>query len=194
MVGLIHNGENRYFAGNEFADIGSSAAVAQRRSLITGILRCQDNNRKLIIHQRCWSMLELTSRVAFGMDVGNLFELQRAFQGNGIVNVAPDEDEVLVFVELRSVFAARFVCGKCRLDMIRQIFQVIEREALRGAQRSTHLREVSRKQKQSRQLSREALGCGNGYLLTGMGQKGGIRKPRKRRFWHIANGKRASMF
>ena len=40
-------------------------------------------------------MLHLAGGVAFGVDVGDLLELERAFEGDGIVDAAAEEEEVV---------------------------------------------------------------------------------------------------
>ena len=39
-------------------------------------------------------MLHLAGGVAFGVDVGDLLELERAFEGDGVVDAAAEEEEV----------------------------------------------------------------------------------------------------
>ena len=43
-------------------------------------------------------MLHLAGRIPLGVDVGDLLQLQRAFQRDRIVNAAPEEEEILRFV------------------------------------------------------------------------------------------------
>ena len=42
-----------------------------------------DEHRKLILDERDRAMLEFSSREAFGMDVGQLFQLEGAFEATG---------------------------------------------------------------------------------------------------------------
>ena len=44
-------------------------------------------------------MLHLAGRVAFGVDVADLFQLERPLQGDGVVDAPPQEEEVLAVVE-----------------------------------------------------------------------------------------------
>ena len=48
-------------------------------------------------------MLQLTGCVGFGVDVGDLLQLQRRFQANGIVEVAADEENGVVVEELGGI-------------------------------------------------------------------------------------------
>ena len=38
-------------------------------------------------------MLELAGSIRFGMNVGDFLELERGFERNGVVDVAPDKEE-----------------------------------------------------------------------------------------------------
>ena len=44
-------------------------------------------------------MLHLAGGVAFGVDVGDLLEFERAFEGDGVVDAAAEEEEVVGGVE-----------------------------------------------------------------------------------------------
>jgi hypothetical protein len=44
-------------------------------------------------------VLHLAGGVAFGVDVGDFFQLERAFEGDGVVDAAAEEEEVVGGVE-----------------------------------------------------------------------------------------------
>ena len=46
------------------------------------------------------AVLELAAGVAFGVEIGGLLELEGAFAGDGVVNAAAEEEEVLGFAVL----------------------------------------------------------------------------------------------
>ena len=51
----------------------------------------------VFVDQRDGAVLQLAGGVAFGVDVGDLLELERALQGDRVVDVAADEEKVLFF-------------------------------------------------------------------------------------------------
>ena len=57
------------------------------------------HDRHRLVDERDGAVLHLARRVAFGMDVGDLFELQRAFEGDRVVDAAPEVEEVAALVE-----------------------------------------------------------------------------------------------
>ena len=63
-------------------------------------------------------MLHLPSGIAFGVDVGNLLELQRALQGDRIVNSAPQVEEVTVTEKLLREFFNILVMLQNGLDLV----------------------------------------------------------------------------
>src|SRR5690625_5892641 len=49
------------------------------------------------IHQRQWAVLELSRRIGFRVNVGNLLELERTFESHGELHTAPEKQSVLFF-------------------------------------------------------------------------------------------------
>ena len=54
-------------------------------------------------------MLHLARRVAFGVDVGDLLELEGSFEGDGVVDAAAEEEEVAGGGEMLREFVALVV-------------------------------------------------------------------------------------
>ena len=55
----------------------------------------QGHHRHLLVDQGDGAVLHLAGGVAFGVDVGDLLELERAFEGDGVVDAAAEEEEVV---------------------------------------------------------------------------------------------------
>ena len=73
LINLIYYGDDAALACLYFLDIGND--------LFVGTDICaQENNGHILVDQRNWSVLHFCSGIPFGMDVGNFFQLQRAFQ------------------------------------------------------------------------------------------------------------------
>ena len=83
-------GEHQQFAAARahFLDVGfefgEQAVVGRDR-----------DDRHVGVHQRQWPVLQLAGRIRLRVDVGNLFEFERAFERDGIVRAAPEKQRVL---------------------------------------------------------------------------------------------------
>ena len=80
------------------------------------------HHRHLLVDERDRSVLHLARRIAFGVDVGNLLQLQRALERDRVVDAAAEEQEIGTVVEpLRDLFrstpsaliACSSICGIC---------------------------------------------------------------------------------
>ena len=63
------------------------------------VVRRDRDDRHLLVDQRDRTVLHLAGRIAFGVDVGDLLQLQRAFERDRIVDAAAEEQEVAALVE-----------------------------------------------------------------------------------------------
>jgi hypothetical protein len=68
--------------------------VAHHLAIEPRTVRERDNQR-ILLNERDRPVLEFTARVRFGVDVGDLFELERALQGDGVVYISSDEENAL---------------------------------------------------------------------------------------------------
>src|SRR5205823_3580315 len=108
------------------------------------------------------------------MNIGNFFQLQRAFQGNGIINVPAHINKVVVPVELpRNAMTLR-VSVKGAFHVLREAFQFAQRLLHGGISASTHLRYAGREQEQDSKLSGKTLSGCYGDFLARMGEEGGV--------------------
>src|ERR1700674_2736551 len=92
------------FGGERDDDSGTSLYFLQvrHRLLVTDhrlraahIARRNDDHRKILVNQRIRAVLHLSRRITFGVNIGNFLEFERAFERDGIVNAASEEEEVL---------------------------------------------------------------------------------------------------
>ena len=63
------------------------------------IVRRDRDHRHLLVDQRDRPVLHLAGRIALGVDVGDLLQLQRALERDRIVDPAPQIEEVAALVE-----------------------------------------------------------------------------------------------
>jgi hypothetical protein len=91
-------------------------AAARRHLLHVGdglleqlVMRRDHDDRHVLVDQRDRAVLQLAGRIAFGVDVGDFLELQRAFQRQRIAGAAAEIEHVLGLRELaRETFS---ICG-----------------------------------------------------------------------------------
>ena len=60
----------------------------------TASLRRDRHHRQLLVDERDRAVLHLAGRVALGVDVGDLLQLQRALERDRVLNAAPEVEEV----------------------------------------------------------------------------------------------------
>jgi hypothetical protein len=84
-----------------FVGHGDDAAVARFDFLKVGerlfedvVERNDHHHRHLVVDERDGAVLHLASRIAFGVDVGNFLELERALERDRVVDAAAEIEEV----------------------------------------------------------------------------------------------------
>ena len=80
-------------------------------------------------------MLHLARRIAFGVDVGNFLQLERAFERDGVVNAASEKQEILRAGVFLGQFFAFFFVGQQVFQLARNAGEFLDR-ALRLLVRS----------------------------------------------------------
>ncbi len=68
-------------------------------------------------------MLQLAGGVGLGVDVGDLFELEGALQGHGVVQAAPQEEDVLAIAVLLRQLLDLLLLLQDLLDLFRRLAQ-----------------------------------------------------------------------
>ena len=62
---------------------------------VGGVLGGDADDGEGFVDEGVGAVLHLAGGVAFGVDVGDLLELERAFEGDGVVDAAAEEEEVV---------------------------------------------------------------------------------------------------
>ena len=139
-------------------------------------------------------VLKLACGIRLGMDVGNLLELERAFEGDRVVQATPEKKRILLFGEALGPGDDRRLERQHGLDCGRQVAQRVQpvRLALRG-QTSAQFGEREREQEQRRQLRRESLGRRDTDLGAGAGEIGERSLTHHRARRDVADPERVSM-
>ncbi len=92
-------------------------------------MRGHDHHRQIFVDQRVRAVLHLARGIAFGVDVGNFLQLQRAFERDGVMNAASQEKKIVgAMIFLGEVFGL-LLAGKQRFQLGRNARQFVEQLA-----------------------------------------------------------------
>ncbi len=114
--------------------------------------------------------------VAFGVDVGDLLELEGAFEGDGVVDAAAEEEEVVGGGEGFGELVALVVDGAENLfDLAGELAELVDEvEGFRIGDGSADLGEVEGEDEEGGELGGEGLGGGDADLGAGVGGDGAL--------------------
>jgi hypothetical protein len=80
-------------------NVGEGFFVLEDAGGIVGVLGGDADDGEGFVDEGVGAVLHLAGGVAFGVDVGDLLELECAFEGDGVVDAAAEEEEVAGGVE-----------------------------------------------------------------------------------------------
>ena len=89
LVAFAGHGHDDAFARFHFLQIGKRLLVERAALVDLGVARRQHHHRQVLVNQRVRPVLHLARRIAFGVNIGNLLQLERAFERNRKVNAPP---------------------------------------------------------------------------------------------------------
>ena len=91
----LTSGDDDPFARLDFLNIGDGLLVKDAAARARDwIVRGQHDHGQLLVDQRVGAMLHLARGIAFGVDVGDLLQLERAFERDGEMDAAAEEEKV----------------------------------------------------------------------------------------------------
>jgi len=93
-VAFDGDGDDAAAAGGDFLDVAEGLFVLEDRAGVVGVLRGDADYGEGFVDEGVGAVLHLAGGVAFGVDVGDFLELERAFEGDGVVDAAAEEEEV----------------------------------------------------------------------------------------------------
>ena len=82
-VGVAFDRDVAAGAGGDFLDIGESLFALEDQDGVVGVLRGDADYGEGFVDEGVGAVLHLAGRVAFGVDVGDLLEVERAFEAPG---------------------------------------------------------------------------------------------------------------
>ena len=93
-VAFDGDGDDAAAAGGYFLDVAEGLFVLEDRAGVVGVLGGDADYGEGFVDEGVGAVLHLAGGVAFGVDVGDLFELEGSFEGDGVVDAAAEEEEV----------------------------------------------------------------------------------------------------
>src|SRR5713101_175178 len=154
----------------------------------------KDDHGHVLIHERERPVLELAGGIGLGVDVGDLFQLQRTLHRDRVVDAAPQEQGVLKLGELlRPHLHLRFDVQHA-LQRPRQMPKRMQqfRFALRR-QPASHLGEGHGEEGQRGELRGKRLGRGHTDLRSRARQEAQIGRAHQRGLRHVADRERVTV-
>ena len=133
-------------------------------------------------------MFQFPGGIGLGVDIGDLLELQGAFEGNRVVQAPADEEDILAGLEILGKVLDLRLGVQDLLHLPRQFQETATTLGARRPRCTPVLRQVNPQQIQAEQLRGIGLGGSDGDLRPGQGQDQVIGLPRDRTADHIGNG------
>jgi len=147
----------------------------------------------MVVHQRQGPVLQFSRRIGLGVNIGNLLEFERAFEGDGELLAATEKQGVLLF---HIGFKGGFDQGvqlQYLAAQIRQQVQGLHQLLFLGLGQTPVFRQGNGKNLQRHQLGGEGLGGGDADLGASGGHQGQIGLPHQGAVGHIADGERTQI-
>ena len=98
-VALDGDGDDAAGARGDLLNVAEGLLVLEDGGGVGGVLGGDADDGEGLVDQRVGAVLHLTGGVALGVDVADLLELERAFEGDGVVDATAQEEEVVGGVE-----------------------------------------------------------------------------------------------
>src|SRR5271165_7125039 len=100
MIGGGDDGDDDAVAGFDFFYVGDAFFVACDGIGIVFVAGGEDDDREIFVDEGVGAVLHFSGGIAFGVDVGDFFEFEGAFERDGIVNAATQVKKIGVAEEL----------------------------------------------------------------------------------------------
>jgi len=110
-VAFDGDGDDAAAAGGYFLDVAEGLFVLEDRGRVRGVFGRDADDGEGFVDEGVGAVLHLSGGVAFGVDVGDFLELEGSFEGDGVVDAAAEEEEVLRGGEGLGEFVALVVDG-----------------------------------------------------------------------------------
>ncbi len=155
---IVSLGDHRNYdavAGFDFLDVGDAFFVACDRVGIGGVVSRQHDHRQILVDQGVGSVLHFAGGIAFGVNVGDFFEFERAFESDGVMNTAAEVKEIRVAKKLpgQSLTVTGLFGLENHFDFVGDASELLQERLGRFAgEFAAQLSEMRREQQQRGQL------------------------------------------
>ena len=106
LVADYGDGDDAAGAGGYFLDVAEGFFVLQDRRRVVGVFGGDADYGERFVDEGVGAVLHFAGGVALGVDVGDFLQLERAFEGDGVMDAAAEEEEIVRGVEdLRELLA-----------------------------------------------------------------------------------------
>src|SRR5260370_18229874 len=103
-------------------------------------------------------MFHFAGGISFGVDVGNLLQLEGAFQRDRIMNATSEKQKVMGPLVMFRKLLAQFIAGQKLFEFAGNMSDFLNRRScLFGGHRAAHLREIQGEQTKRGELSATSL-------------------------------------
>jgi len=151
---------------DEFSAAGADFLQVGFELVQQGAVGGDGDDGYVFVHQRQGAVLELACRIGLGVDVGDLLELERAFEGDGEL-FAPAEEQGAGFVgELFGDVFDRLIQGEDLLDAPWQGVELLDEIAFLRLGEAASSAQGDGEQQQGDELGGEGLGGGYADLCA----------------------------
>jgi hypothetical protein len=134
-----------------------------------------DDDGEGLVDEGVGAVLHLAGGVAFGVDVGDFLELERAFEGDGEVDAAAEVEEVAGGGEAGGELLALGGAGAQNLfDLGGDAAELLDEATDWAGRAAAELAQLEREQEERGELGGEGLGGGDADLGAGVGVDGAV--------------------
>src|SRR5438874_502198 len=173
--------------------VPTTAMCIRRSPVAAGLLYFTSYSTvTLFARLRGWSVLHFARRVALGVDVRDLLQLEGAFEGDRVLRAAAEEQQISRRRELVGGLLDLLFVLQRLLDERGKLAQVLEVLARRrDVERPAQAAEANGEEEERRQLGGEGLGGSDADLRTGMRVEDVVRLAGNGGADHVADGESA---
>ena len=176
VVAFDGDGDDAAGAGGDLLDVREGLFVLEDGGGSSGSFVAMQTTGQGLVDEGVGAVLHLAGGVAFGVDVGDLLELEGAFEGDGVVDAAAEEEEVAGGAEGLGELAALSIYGTQNLLNFSGDFRKLgdEVDGLFLGDGAAELGEVEGEDEEGGELGGEGLGGGDADLRAGVGGDGAL--------------------
>ncbi len=157
------------------------------------VVRCDHDNRHISINQRQRTVLQFACGICFSVNIRDLFQLQRAFQRDGVL-IATAKEQRMVFV--RETFrqsSNALVLRQHLLNTTRQRLQTVNDLLLNRRIQAFQTRQFRHQHQQNSQLGGKCLRGGHTDFGTGIGHHRQVRFTHQRGARNVTDSQRSQI-